>query len=148
MKELIIIPFDGVNSSDFMRKKVENATSHVDLLNEYIKDHNINLDPETSMYIQGVLMAMSGYCVIGIADFNFDAFIPRKLTKSQYNWFNDNITEVSKYSVSAELMDEDEGIIQIKRTIGPGNNPLAKFYSLLEKRIDEEVKVDDIRRGK
>lgn len=148
MRELIVIPYEGKDSERFLQKKFESPKSHIEVLNEYIEQNNIDLDPETSIYIQGVLMAMYNYCVLELVDFNLTAYIPRTLSKAQYNWFNENMREISKCSISAEIMDKDEGIIQIKRQVGPGNNPISRFYSLLESKVEEEVKTDDVRRSK
>ena len=148
MRDLIVIPLDGKDSKEYTRTKVDISKKHIDILNEYIEKNNINLEPETSMYIQGVLMAMYGYCVIEISDINFNAFIPRSITKEQYNWFNENLEEIRKYTISAEVMDLEECIIQIKKDTSHGINPLARLYSLLEKRVEGEVKTDDISRRK
>lgn len=148
MRELIVIPVEGKNSQKFLRKKFEAPKKHIEVLNEYIKNHNIDLDQETSIYIQGILMAMFDYCIIEISDFNLTAYIPRTISKEQYSWFNENIQEINKCSISAEIMDEEEGIIQIKRQVGPGNNPIAKFYSLLDTKLEKEVKNDEVRRSK
>lgn len=148
MRDLIIIPTDGKNSEGYMRTKVDMSKKHLDVLNDYIEKNKVNLEPEASMYMQGVLMAMYGYCVVEISDINFNAFIPRTITKEQYNWFNENLEEIKQYAISAEVMDLEEGIIQIKKDTRHGSNPLARLYSLLEKRVEEEVKTDDIRRSK
>ena len=148
MRELIVIPSEGKNSQDFLRKQFLSPKMHIEALNEYIVEHKINLDPETSIYIQGVLMAMFNYCVITISDYSMTAYIPRVVSKAQYSWFDENIQELSKYTISAEIMDKDEGIIQINRQASPGVNPIARFYSLLEKNKEKEVEKDEIPRSK
>ena len=112
-----------------------------------IKENGILLDEENSMYIQGVLMAMLGYCVIETKDLQFDAYIPKAISKLQYAWFNENIEEVNNYKVSAVIIDDKDEIIHIKKNPLNDDNPIAKLYKKLEEIVEVENK-NDIRRSK
>ena len=141
MRDLIVIPRDGEKSNQFFQKKIPESKKNIDLLNEYIKENSVDLYEETSMYIQGVLMAMMGYCIVEINGINFNAYIPRKITEEQYEWFDKNKEEISRCYISAEIMDEQEGIIQIRKHSSNGS-PLIKLYNRLDSII--EVKRDEI----
>ena len=100
------------------------------------------------MYIQSILMAVAGYCIVEISDIDFNAYIPNVITREQYSWFNENLEEISKYSISADLLDSEEGIVQIKRQVKNGPSPLVKLYTLLERRLEGVVKENDVPRSK
>lgn len=147
MSKLIIIPKDGKYDKQYLYKELTLSEKHIDLLNEYIINNNLLLDDDNSMYVQGVLMAMSGYCVVEIRKFNLDVYIPDKITKSQYTWFIENISEINKYTVSAFIPCNDDEILCIKKNSITDKNPIEKLYKKLDELVEVE-KENDIRRSK
>lgn len=147
MKAIVIIPREGKNSSKFFQDEISDNKKDITLLNEYIKVNSINLEEESSMYIQGVLMAIMGYCVIEINDNILSAYIPKNITLEQYEWFDFNKSKIRKYYINAEIIANEDEIIQIRRQSN-NSSPLVKLYSKLYEILERGNNEDDNTRSK
>lgn len=137
MKKLVIIPIDGEKSDKFFQTKVDHEEKHIIKLNEYIKKNNIDLDEEKSFYYQALMMAMQGYCVVKIDDVKFDAYIPLKVTKEQYKWFEDMLAEIKRFKVTGLFINKVREEYEIKEVARSRYliNPTIIFYQTLAKKV-------------
>ena len=150
MRDLIVIPRDGEKSNKFLRQRIEYGQKYVDRLNQYVKDFELAIEEEKSMYFQGMQMALEGYCVVEIEDLSFRTYVPYELTEEQYKWYLDNKKDINSLLVTATLVVKESGQFTFREIKKESNNrnPIDLMFNALERNVVcKEAELDDVQRS-
>lgn len=144
MREVIIIPHEGEESDRYYREKIDLFTRHHVKVNEYIKNHNLNVEENDSIYLQGVALALRNFCVIDIDRAEFIVYLPFELTKEQYDWFMKYRSSIIHMDISVVSIryEDDEYTIEHMDKSTPKQNTVNRLYKELKKKYKIEKEVD------